>query len=175
MKCIYQLIVALVFVFYSCSCTTLKKNKTGSIEEVKLLHIGQVIKLSPYSTEKHWAVEKRALHIHDLYPTTWEEGKRKIEVVRDAIFGFMFEVVTSDGISFLPYKRRIIHPPMELPDGSISTGYEWEHKMESNRGVGVQMLTYILAEDYELVEGDWLLEIEHNDVVIISEKFETFK
>ncbi len=72
--------------------------------------------------------------------------------------------------------RRVLkHPPMTLPDGSVSTGSDYmiKGKVSANQAIGYT--GYGLDEDYELVEGDWIFEIWYQDKKLIDQKFTTYR
>ena len=71
--------------------------------------------------------------------------------------------------------RRVLkHPEMTLPDGSVSTGSDspMKGKVSVNQAIGYT--GYGFDEDYELVEGDWIFEIWHQDKKLLEQKFTTY-
>jgi len=76
--------------------------------------------------------------------------------------------------AYVDLKQVLKHPEMTLPDGSVSTGAEipFKGKVSSNQSIGY--IGYGFDEDYELVEGDWILEIWHQDKKMIEQKFITY-
>jgi len=72
--------------------------------------------------------------------------------------------------------RRVLkHPPMKLPDGSVSTGSDYiiKGKVSVNQVIG--FTGYGLDEDYEMVEGDWIFEIWHENNKLVEQKFTTYR
>jgi len=71
--------------------------------------------------------------------------------------------------------RRVLkHPEMTLPDGSVSTGSDLTMKGKVNVNQAIGYTGYGFDEDYELVEGDWIFEIWHQDKKLLEQKFTTY-
>jgi hypothetical protein len=72
--------------------------------------------------------------------------------------------------------RRVLkHPPMTLPDGSVSTGSDYMIKAKVTVNQVIAYTGYGLDEDYEMVEGDWVFEIWHHDKKLVEQKFTTYR
>ena len=71
--------------------------------------------------------------------------------------------------------RRVLkHPAMTLPDGSITTGSDFAMKGKVSVNQVIAYTGYGLDRDYELVEGDWIFEIWHQDKKLLEQKFTTY-
>ena len=71
--------------------------------------------------------------------------------------------------------RRVLkHPPMTLPDGSVSTGSDYMIKGKVSSSQAIGYTGYGLDEDYEMVEGDWIFEIWFQDNKMIEQTFTTY-
>jgi hypothetical protein len=72
--------------------------------------------------------------------------------------------------------RRVLkHPEMTLPDGSVSTGSDFMMKGKVSVNQAIGYTGYGFDEDYELVEGDWIFEVWHQDKKLIEQKFTTYR
>ena len=71
--------------------------------------------------------------------------------------------------------RRVLkHPEMTLPDGSVTTGSDFTMKGKVSVNQVIGYIGHGLDRDYELVEGDWIFEIWHQDKKLIEQKFTTY-
>jgi hypothetical protein len=80
-----------------------------------------------------------------------------------------------DTPAYVDLRRILKHPPMNLPDGSVSTGSDYMIKGRVSVNQVIAFTGYGLDEDYELVEGDWVFEIWHKDRKLIEQKFTTYR
>ncbi len=64
--------------------------------------------------------------------------------------------------------QQIIHPLINKPDGTSSTGYV----KDKEPGVGT---SYILNRDYELVEGEWKFVYFHSGIKLCEQAFDVHK
>jgi hypothetical protein len=77
--------------------------------------------------------------------------------------------------AYVDLRRVLKHPPMNLPDGSVSTGSDYMIKGRVSVNQVIGFTGYGLDEDYELVEGDWVFEIWYKDKKLIEQKFATYR
>jgi hypothetical protein len=77
--------------------------------------------------------------------------------------------------AYVDLRRVVKHPPMTLPDGSVSTGSDYMIKGKISSNQVIAYTGYGLDEDYELVEGDWIFEIWYQDKKVIEQKFTTYR
>ena len=80
-----------------------------------------------------------------------------------------------DTPAYVDLRRVLKHPPMNLPDGSVSMGSDYMIKGRVSVNQVIAYTGYGLDEDYELVEGDWVFEIWHKDKKLIEQKFTTYR
>ncbi len=78
-------------------------------------------------------------------------------------------------VAYADLRRVLKHPPMTLPDGSVSTGSDYMLKAKVSAQQAIGYTGYGLDEDYELVEGDWIFEIWYQDIKMIDQKFTTYR
>ncbi len=76
--------------------------------------------------------------------------------------------------AYVDLRRVLKHPEMKLPDGTVSTGSDFEVKRRVNNNHVIVYTGYGFDEDYELVEGDWVYEIWFGDEKLIEQKFTTY-
>jgi hypothetical protein len=84
-------------------------------------------------------------------------------------------------LSGLPEPRRVklrrvlVHPPMTLPDGSVTTGSDYMINRKVERHEVFAFDAYAFNEDYELVEGEWIFQIWYGDEKLVEQRFTTFR
>ena len=76
--------------------------------------------------------------------------------------------------AYVDLRRVLRHPEMKLPDGSVSTGSDFEVKRRVSSNHVIVYTGYGFDEDYELLEGDWVFEIWYEDKKLIEQKFTTY-
>lgn len=74
-------------------------------------------------------------------------------------------------------RKVVSHPPMRLPDGTASRGYEKTLGPTRVRSDGTVAATqgYRLEEPFELVPGEWVMEIWMRDQKLASKTFHLLK
>ena len=63
---------------------------------------------------------------------------------------------------------------MKLPDGTITTGSDFEVKRKVSSNHVIVYTGYGFDEAYEMVEGDWVFQIWHQDKKLIEQRFTTY-
>ena len=100
----------------------------------------------------------------------------RIPLIKGAQMYLQFRIwYFPDYPAYVDLRRVLKHPPMNLPDGSVSTGSDYVIKSRVSVNQIVAFTGYGLDEDYELVEGDWIFEIWHEDKKLIEQKFTTYR
>jgi hypothetical protein len=64
---------------------------------------------------------------------------------------------------------------MTLPDGTVSTGSDYMIKGKVSVNHVIAYTGYGFDEDYELLEGDGVFEIWHEDRKLIEQRFTTYQ
>jgi hypothetical protein len=77
--------------------------------------------------------------------------------------------------AYADIRRVLKHPEMTLPDGTVTTGSDFMLKRKVSSNQVISYTGYGLDEDYELVEGEWRIEIWYGDKKLIDQKFITYK
>lgn len=80
-----------------------------------------------------------------------------------------------DKLAYADLKRVLKHPKMTLPDGSTTTGSDFVIKRRVNSNQVISYTGYGFDEDYEMVEGEWSIEIWYQNKKLIDQKFITYK
>ena len=104
------------------------------------------------------------------------EQTNRIPLVKDAHMSFQYRIWNlPERPVYIDLRRVLIHPPMTLPDGTISTGSDYRIKGYVSVGQVIAYTGYGLNEDYEMVEGDWIFQIWHEGKMLIEKTFTTYQ
>jgi len=76
--------------------------------------------------------------------------------------------------AYVDLRRVLKHPEMKLPDGTTTTGSDFNVKRRVSSNHVIVYTGYGFDEDYELVEGDWMFQIWHQNEKLIEQKFTTY-
>ncbi len=99
------------------------------------------------------------------------ETTTSLKARRGVSFGFKYEIRGLPDGEHEGFAMRAIHPPMTGPSGRISTVSEAPNLLFSEGGVAGDDLFYILSKDYEVLPGEWKLEVLYRGRVILSKAF----
>jgi hypothetical protein len=66
---------------------------------------------------------------------------------------------------------RIIHPPMRGPDGQERAESIIPMDVCFEDGKAEDFLIYGLEEEFEVLPGQWILQVRHNGEVLLSRSF----
>ena len=104
------------------------------------------------------------------------EQTERIPAKKDVYFSYQYRLShlklkkgAENGVINLT--RKLKHPPITLPDGSVKSGSEYMIKGKVRRGEVFAFDGYAFNEDYELVEGEWVFQIWHKDIKLVEQKF----
>ena len=99
----------------------------------------------------------------------------RIPLVKNAHMSFQYRIWgLPERPVYIDLRRVLIHPPMTLPDGTVSTGSDYNIKGHVSIGQVIAYTGYGLNEDYEMVEGDWLFQIWFGDALLVEQTFTTY-
>lgn len=76
--------------------------------------------------------------------------------------------------AYVELRRVLKHPRMTLPDGTTTTGSDFNVKRKVSSNHVIVYTGYGFDEDYELVKGDWVFQIWYKDEKLIEQKFTTY-
>ncbi len=65
----------------------------------------------------------------------------------------------------------VTHPPMRKYDGSVSTGFKFKESFRPIRGMIASYTGYGFDHDYELLTGDWKIELWYGDTKLIEKTY----
>ncbi len=103
----------------------------------------------------------------------------RVPLLKGTYFGYqyrLFKLPPAVAIKpFMPLRKVLIHPPMTLPDGSTTTGWDrtFTGRVETQQVMGFD--GYGFHEDYELVEGEWIFQLWYEDEKLIERRFVSYR
>lgn len=104
-----------------------------------------------------------------------EENSERIPLRKGVHFGYRYWLKFPPDQKRVSFKRVLIHPEMTLPDGSKVTRSERSIGKKTTHGIVTSIDAYALSEDYELVEGEWVFQLWHQDKMLAEQKFTTYR
>jgi hypothetical protein len=106
------------------------------------------------------------------------EKTTRIPLIKDLFFAYRYRIndmLKEDAIKPVAELRRVlIHPPMNLPNGTTSTGSDRIVKERTSARQVIAFHGYGFHEDYELVEGEWTFQVWYRDEMMVEQKFTTY-
>jgi len=99
----------------------------------------------------------------------------RVPLKTGVIFGYRYWLKIPSGPYWAELRRVLIHPPMLLPDGSITTRSERVLRKRTIQGIVTTIDAYALNEDYELVEGDWVFQLWYGEDKLTEQRFTTYR
>lgn len=108
---------------------------------------------------------------------TEHDGLRLIQATntfvarKKLVFGFRFALRAQLFGEVSSFEMATIHPPMRGVDGQVHTSQLAPMTVAFENGVAYQELVYALSEDFEVLPGEWTLEVRYKSHLLISRKF----
>ncbi len=100
----------------------------------------------------------------------------RIPLIQGAQMYFQYRIwYLPEQPAYVQLRRVLKHPPMQLPDGAVSTGSDFPIRRPVSARQVIAYTGYGLDETYELVEGDWTFEIWLGDEKLLSKTFTTYR
>ncbi len=130
-----------------------------------LLRGGEVINSSKTSTGK--SVSNPVI--------TRDRETNRIPLIRDKYMAYQYRLSNLPDIRFAKLRRVLVHPPITLPDGSVTTGSDYTITQKVERNEVFAFDAYALNEDYEMVEGEWIFQIWFQDAMLVEQRFTTYR
>ena len=90
---------------------------------------------------------------------------------RGLVFGFRYLVKGLPDGEHEGFAIRAVHPPMTGPSGRTATLSEAPISLFSEGGEAGDELFYSLSKDYEVLPGQWRLEVLYRGQVILTKAF----
>lgn len=106
---------------------------------------------------------------------TRDRETERIPLIKDKYMAYQYRLSNLPGKGKVKLRRVLRHPPMQLPDGSTSTGSDFAIHKRLERGEVFAYDAYAFNEDYEMVEGDWTFQIWHQDRLLVEQAFTTYR
>ncbi|WP_290699178.1 DUF3859 domain-containing protein [Amphritea sp.] len=110
--------------------------------------------------------------IHEGTKSFLIKKSNQIPVIKSLYFAFSYKLSgLPDGEVLLDW--RVIHPEMQKPDGTTSTGYSYKRPVTVKNGVTSGTSGYTFDEPYEMVSGEWQFIYSYKGQQLVSQKFFT--
>lgn len=140
-------------------------------------------KIVDYGTYQPVGNSRRVLHPEiankslDLLTgaVVFQQRTDRIPGILNTHFGYTFEVRglppgTNPQLTYVTS-----HPPIQTPDGRILTQHRWNGaRPAGSDGVLNSFMGYSFEEDFEIVSGDWLMEVLLDGKPMLRKKFVVF-
>jgi hypothetical protein len=86
-------------------------------------------------------------------------------------FGFRFTIKGSYDGPISGFEMHAVHPPMRGVDGKTHTTQTAPIEIDFEKGIAYHDVVYILSEDFEVLPGEWALEIRFQGKSLVSRRF----
>lgn len=104
-----------------------------------------------------------------------ERTTNRIPLRKNVFFGFKSRIEPFPERRYVELKKVVSHPPMRLPDGTVTDGYELIERKKVNQKVSIGITGYAFDEDYEMVEGEWRFQYWYGDRLLVEQSFVTYR
>ena len=111
----------------------------------------------------------------------WEGGQvqlvqrtQRVPLVKDIYFAFQY-VLSGLPEGEVELLWTVEHPPIEKPDGTVSTGYSYSRTEETAGGQVAGQSGYVLNKDFELVPGTWVFSYSYAGKVLVRQEFQVYR
>lgn len=165
--------VAIFSLYYGLNVTTspeetstpVIKGKVIKAGLFKVIRSGGLVASTKTSTGK--AISKPVIQLVKV--------TNRIPLIKDAHMSLQYRIWNlPEQPAYIKLKRVLKHPPITLPDGSVSTGSEYMITGSVSVGQVIAYTGYGLNEDYEMQAGDWTFQIWLDDKKLIEQTFTTY-
>ena len=102
------------------------------------------------------------------------EDTHRVPLRKGVVFGYRYWLKFPSLENQVSFRRVLIHPQMILPDGSKVTRSERKIGKGTTHGIVTSIDAYALCEDYELVAGEWIFQLWHEEKMLAEQKFTTY-
>ena len=106
---------------------------------------------------------------------TRDRTVERIPLVRNKYMAYQYRLSNISDKSRVRLRRVLMHPEFKLPDGSTTTGSDFNIVKKVNRGKVFAYDAYALNEDYEMVEGEWIFQIWYKGDKLVEQRFITYQ
>jgi hypothetical protein len=113
---------------------------------------------------------KQESPVHIVTAVEFLEHTNCIVSRKGTSFGFRYKLTgLPDEPVVLDFET--IHPEFTLPNGSKDSGRVVHGECETKGGVWESTMGYHFDEDFEMVEGDWVMSVYYNKTKLVSQIF----
>jgi hypothetical protein len=96
---------------------------------------------------------------------------KTLKAVRGATFGFTYLIKGVPDGEMSRFEMRALHPPMTGPSGKTTTESRVDTQVFGEQGVAVNDIIYVLAEPFEVLPGNWTLQLLYKGKAVVSRQF----
>ena len=86
-------------------------------------------------------------------------------------FGYRFVLKGPYDGSVSGFEMHVVHPAMRGVDGKTHTTQTAPIEIDFEKGIAYHDIVYILSEDFEVLPGEWALEIRFQGKPVLSRRF----
>lgn len=97
----------------------------------------------------------------------------RIPLIKGKYMAYQYRLSNLEG-RMVKLRRVLKHPAFHMPDGKVSNGSDFIVNKKLERGEVFAYDAYAFNEDYEMVEGDWVFQIWHDEKKLIEQTFTTY-
>ncbi|MDT8283620.1 MAG: DUF3859 domain-containing protein, partial [Gammaproteobacteria bacterium] len=109
----------------------------------------------------------------------FSEATDRIPLIKGTYFAYRYRIIDLPKVEakkpIVEVRKVLIHPPMTLPDGTTSTGWDRVARARTTAGQVIAFDGYAFNEDYELVQGDWTFQIWFAGKKLLEQTFTTYQ
>lgn len=99
----------------------------------------------------------------------------RIPLVKDAHMSLQYRIWNlPEQPAYIKLRRVLKHPAMTLPGGKVSTGSDYMINGHVSIGQVIAYTGYGLNEEYEMLEGEWTIQIWYQDRKLVEQTFVTY-
>ncbi len=159
-----KILALLLFPLFACIAESTKEDVAGKIIEFGLIEsiTEEPIVKTPETTSGY---TRNPLKVH------FSKKTRQVPATLGIRFGFRYLITGLPENEQVTFLKKVQHPPITKPDGTVTNGFEFEEKYTTVNGVVAIMTGYGFDHDYELADGDWKIEFWYKDKKLFSETF----
>lgn len=99
------------------------------------------------------------------------EQTDRIPLRQGLYFAYQYRLPVTTDKPWADLERVLQHPPMRLPDGTLSTGSRRMIRKRVSAGEVFGLDGYALIEAYELVPGEWRFQLWESGVLRVEQTF----
>ena len=99
----------------------------------------------------------------------------RIPLIKDKYMAYQYRLSNLPDLRRIKLRRVLVHPPINLPDGTITTGSDFILNRKVERNEVFAFDAYALNEEYEMVVGDWIFQIWYQDRMLLEQRFSTYR